>query len=78
LKLAKNRLAEEKKTKKRKLDLQERQLLLQEFQLGLITREEYRDQMQGMKEKSPEPLLDAPSSDWDYEKLDREMGSKDV
>ena len=77
MKLARARMAEENKTKKRKLDLQERQLLLQEFQCDLLTKEEYHDQMQGIKERSPEPF-DAPSSDWDYEKLEKEIGSKDA
>ena len=29
------------------------------------------------KEKTPEPL-DVPSSDWDYERLEWEMGSNDA
>jgi len=33
--------------------------------------------MKEMKERSPE-LLDPPSSGWDYEKLDREMRSKNA
>ena len=69
MKLAKTHMREETAVKKRKLDLQERELHLCEFELGLITKEEYLQQMVTEKERTPEP----PSSDWDYEKLENDM-----
>lgn len=48
------------------------ELRLREFEMGLITKEEYRQQMEPVKENTPDHL-DLPSSDWDYEKLAQDM-----
>ena len=70
LKLAKARITEERETKRRKLDIQERELRLRKFQAGLITKGEYRRDCKKAKEST---ATHAPSSDWDFEKLDDEL-----
>ncbi len=70
-KLAKAHMTEEGNIKRRKLDIQERELRLREYEMGLITKEEYRQQMEPVKENTPD--LDLPSSDWDYEKLAQDL-----
>ena len=71
LKLAKSHLTEENAIKRHKLNLQEREFHLCEFQAGLITKEEYQS-LSKEHEEGDEPA-DAPSSDWDYQKLDEDM-----
>jgi hypothetical protein len=72
LKLAKARITEEQETKRRKLDIQERELRLREFQAGLITKGEYRQD----RKKKKDTTTHAASSDWDFEKLDDELDTE--
>ena len=62
--MALKRFTEERKEKQQKLMLQERDLLLQEYKEGLITREEYRAQI--YKTHSSEPHSAARSSSPSY------------
>jgi hypothetical protein len=64
LSLAKSRIAEENMTKRRQLDLQEREICLREFEAGLISKREYR---QILKKPVKAHVVDPSSSDWDLE-----------
>jgi len=83
LEITQARYKEEVSYKRRKLDLEERQLLLRENEAGLISRSEYRKEKKHIGKTchcSPSPPSSPPrnpnrlaSPDWDFEKLDEEM-----
>jgi hypothetical protein len=64
-------MSEENAIKRRKLNLQEREFRLREFEAGLITKDEYHSL--GKEQEVDDEFADAPSSDWDYKKLDEDM-----
>jgi len=70
LKLAKACITEEQETKRHKLDIQEREFQLHKFQAGLITKGEYCQDHKKTKEST---TTHAPSSDWNFEKLDDKL-----
>ncbi|KAG6846650.1 hypothetical protein H0H93_012652, partial [Arthromyces matolae] len=67
LKLTEARLKEEAGQKRRKLDLAEREIRLQEFKAGLITMEEYRALMSIKPSSSQDIIVIADSSDVEFD-----------
>ncbi|KAG6818436.1 hypothetical protein H0H93_004995 [Arthromyces matolae] len=74
LKVTEARLKEEAGQKRRKLDLAERELRLQEFKAGLITVEEYRSLTIIKPSSSEDVIVIADSSDVEYEDVKPVIG----
>ncbi|KAM6495079.1 hypothetical protein JOM56_009702 [Amanita muscaria] len=68
LSLAQAHLTEENETKRRKLDLEERAFRLCEFEAGLISKSEYREDARRLRESKT--IRRTLSPDWDLDKLD--------
>jgi|SRR5271154_433994 len=85
--LTKARFDEEKEYKRRKLELEERDMLFKEAKAGLISKRTYDRQYARLwgenksahRRKSPSPFseLGRGSPDWDLERLDEDMANSD-
>ena len=64
-------MMEENETKRRKLDIQERELRLREFQAGLITKDEYRNDL--LKKSTSANAPRESSAEWDMEQLNDDL-----
>jgi len=64
-------MMEKNETKMHKLDIQEWELHLQEFQAGLITKDEYRNDLLKKSTNANAPC--ESSAEWDMEQLNNDL-----
>jgi hypothetical protein len=64
-------MMEENETKRCKLDIQERELCLREFQAGLITKDEYRNDL--LKKSTSANAPHKSSAEWNMEQLNDDL-----